>query len=124
MEYFTKLQQEKLNRDQQWAVISYALSKDSSDPIGYFIFLQAFDNRRSAEEYTREVIERTGVNSVTVVKACRFLPLSRQLSKVIPVDVNAEGKLIQIADEIHKKEKEQSLFKIINDKVNQLVKMI
>src|SRR5437868_14584918 len=119
MEYFIKLQQEKINRDQKWAVISYALSKDSSDPIGYFIFLQAFDNQRSAEEYTRKVIERTGINSVTAVKACRFLPLSRQLSKVIPVNVNAEGKLVQIADEIRKKEKEHLEFEtLINEDID------
>lgn len=101
-----KLLTEKTDPNQLWIVMTYLLSKDlNSDPIGYFVFLKAFPNQELASEYTESVIERTGIQSIIAVPAVKMLPISKKsFGKVVPVNINKEGKLLSIAKEYDQQE--------------------
>lgn len=101
-----KLLSENADPNQLWVVMTYFVSKDlESDPIGYFVFLKAFPNRDLASEYAQSLIERTGMQTIIAVPACKLLPISKEsMGKVVPVNITKEGKLICFSKERDKEE--------------------
>lgn len=121
-----KLLQEKTNPNQLWFVMTYILPKnptlevESLTPIGYFIILEAFSNQILAQEYIEGIIERTGVKNLLAVPANKLMPISREsLGKVIPINVNKEGKLLNIAKDKDTEEEDRIAHeKEINDMID------
>jgi len=89
----------KTNPDQQWFVMTYILCKDTvTDPIGYFWILEAYRTKADAERKAKELIAETGIDTIIVAQAGQLLPISRvSMGHVVPVNVDREGKLLQIA---------------------------
>lgn len=110
-----------------YSVFVYVLSEEiesKEDIYGFLWPLGEFSKKSKANKYAKKVIEKTQCPWVTVAKTNMPFALTLKPTEVSEVKLDEKGKLIQIEDELYKKEietfkKQEQLKKEIEEEIKE-----